>query len=145
MKTNPALSKLDRAIGAWNVTGRHPYFPGRAIGGRVTFERIEGGAFIRMHSKMVDPEFPEGVAIFGTDGDDDRCTMLYFDERGVSRRYDVSLRDDGFTWYRDDPKFAQRFHVTIAEDGQSMRSEGTMKRDGGAWEADLGLVYVRAT
>jgi hypothetical protein len=96
MKTNPALSLLDRAVGTWNVTGTHPYLPGRTLPGRVTFERIEGGAFLRMHSKMDDPELPEGVAIFGTDSDDETCTMLYFDERSVGRRYDVMFDEDGF-------------------------------------------------
>jgi hypothetical protein len=96
-----------------------------------------------MHSKMEDPEFPEGVAIFGTDDDGQTCTMLYFDERGVSRRYDIAFHPNGFTWSRDSPKFAQRFRVTIANDGQTMESEGTMKRDGAAWEPDLCLSYAR--
>ncbi len=144
MKTNSALSSLDRAVGNWNVTGSHPYLPGRALHGRVTFERIEGGAFVRMHSKMADPELPEGVAIFGTDSDDKTCTMLYFDERSVGRRYDVTLHEDGFTWSRDTPPFAQRFRVTIAEDGQTMRSEGMMRKDTSEWEPDLRLSYARA-
>jgi hypothetical protein len=145
MKTNPRLSVLGRAVGTWNVTGSHPYLAGRTLQGRVTFERIEGGAFIRMHSKMSDPEIPEGVAIFGTDDDDETCTMLYFDERTVARRYDVTFHEDGFTWSRDTPRFAQRFRVTMAKDGQAMQSEGAMKRDGGEWEPDLRLSYVRAT
>jgi hypothetical protein len=111
----------------------------------VTFERIEGGAFVRMHSKMVDKEFPEGVAIFGTDSDDEKCTMLYFDDREVGRRYDVTLHDDGFTWSRDAPKFAQSFRVTIAKDDRTMESEGRMKKEGAEWEPDLRLSYVRAT
>lgn len=143
MKANPGLAPLDRAVGSWQVTGSHPRLPGRTLRGRITFERIDGGAFVRMESKMEDPDVPEGVAIFGTDGDDGSCTMLYFDERGVARRYDVVFHADGFTWSRDDPKLAQRFRVTIADDGRTMESEGTMKRDGGAWEPDLRLSCVR--
>lgn len=144
MKTNPALAVLDRAVGTWTVTGSHPYLAGRTLRGRVTFERIEDGAFVRMHSKMDDPEIPEGVAIFGTDDGDGTCTMIYFDRRGVSRRYDVALAGDGFTWSRDDAKLAQRFRVTIAPDGRSMEGTGTMSKDGGAWEPDLSLTYARA-
>ena len=143
MKANSALATLDRAVGRWMVTGSHPYFPGRTLRGRVTFERIEGGAFLRMHSKMEDPEFPEGVAIFGTDDDEQTCTMLYFDERGVARTYDVAIDADGFTWSREVPQFAQRFRVTIAKDGRTMESEGTMRKAGSTWEPDLRLSYVR--
>ena len=144
MKTNPALATLERAVGTWTVTGSHPYLQGRKLRGRVTFEAIEHGAFIRMHSKMEDAEFPEGVAIFGTDDEDEACTMLYFDERGVARRYGVALEPNGFTWSRNDPKFSQRFEVTIASDGRTMESKGTMKKAGSEWEPDLSLSYVRA-
>lgn len=92
---------------------------------------------------MKDPEFPEGVAIFGTDGDEDTCSMLNFDTHAVARRYDVAFYADGFTWSRDSQKFAQRFRVTIADDGRTMESEGTMKKDGGPWEPDLCLSYAR--
>jgi hypothetical protein len=146
MWTNRALATLDRIIGTWDVTGSHPYFPGRTLRGRATFERIEGGAFVRMHSKMEDPEIPEGVAIFGTDDAENACTMLYFDVRGVARKYDVAIREDGFTWSREAPapQFAQRFTVTIAKDGRTMESAGLMKKDGQTWEPDLRLSYVRA-
>jgi hypothetical protein len=145
MQTNPALATLHRAVGTWTVTGSHPYLPGRTLRGRITFERIEDGAFIRMHSKMDDPEIPEGVAIFGTDDTDNTCMMLYFDERGVARKYDVALATDGFTWSRDDPQFAQRFRVTLASDGRTMEGEGTMKKAGDEWEPDIRISYVRAT
>lgn len=144
MKTNPALAMLFRAVGSWAVTGSHPYLPGRTLHGRVIFEGLEGGAFVRMHTKMDDPEIPEGVAIFGTDDADNACTMLYFDERGVARRYDVEFQEDGFTWARDAPSFAQRYRLAIAKDGRTMEGEGTMRRDNGAWEPDLRLSYVRA-
>ena len=109
MGMNPALATLDRAVGTWTVTGSHPHLPGRTLRGRVAFDRLEGGAFVRMHSTMDDPEIPEGVAIFGTDDADNACTMLYFDVRGVARRYDVVLYADGFIWQRDAPQFVQRF------------------------------------
>ncbi len=144
MKTNPALATLDRAAGTWIVTGSHPYLPGRTLRGRVTFERIEGGAFLRMHSKLEDADIPEGIAIFGTDGDEKTCTMLYFDARGVSRRYEVTFHEDGFSWSREPPQFAQRFRITIAKDNSSMQGEGTMKQAGKDWEPDLRLSYVRA-
>ena len=144
MKRNPALATLDRVVGTWTVTGSHPYLPGRTLHGRVTFEPVEDGAFIRMHSKMDDPEIPEGVAIFGTDDADNTGTMLYFDARGVARKYSVAFDADSFSWSRNAPQFAQRYHVAIAKNARSMEGEGEMKKDGHAWEPDLRLSYVRA-
>lgn len=143
MKANPALATLAHIVGSWSVKGTHPYLPGRDLTGRVTFESIEDGAFVRMHSKMQDSEIPEGVAIFGTDGDDSTCTMLYFDVRGVARTYRVEFHSKGFTWSRDAQKFGQRFRVTIAEDGKTMEGEGSMRKEGKDWEPDLRLSYVR--
>lgn len=141
--TNADLAPLDRALGTWAVTGRHPFLPGRTLRGRVTFERIEGGAFVRMRSQMDEPEFPRGVAIFGTDDEAGGCTMLAFDDRGVARRYEVVLSADGFTWSRDAPSFAQRFQVEIAKDGRRMEGKGTMSREGKPWEPDLDLTYEK--
>lgn len=60
MWTNPALATLDRVVGTWTVTGSHPHLPGRTLRGRVTFERIEGGAFLRMHLKNIRSRDPRG-------------------------------------------------------------------------------------
>jgi hypothetical protein len=56
-----------------------------------------------MHSKMQDPEIPEGVALFGTDNDAGTCTMLYFDERNVSRTMEGkgTMRKEGAEWEPD--------------------------------------------
>ena len=69
--------------------------------------------------------------------------MLYFDNRGVARTYQLAFHADGFTWSRASPTFAQRFRVTIAADGQTMQSEGSMSKDGGPWEPDLQLACTR--
>ena len=68
--------------------------------------------------------------------------MLYFDVRGVARIYHVAFHTDGPAWSRDAPEFAQRFRIRIAEDGQAMEGQGTMRKEG-MWESDLRLSYVR--
>jgi hypothetical protein len=70
-----------------------------------------------------DPRFPSGVAIFGNDDAEQKYSMLYFDQRGVSRKYDVSLEKNVLTWWRDDADFSQRMTLTIAEDGISITSK----------------------
>ena len=106
---NPALRPFSVLVGEWTTIGNDPMLPGRTFHGRTSFDWLEGGAFLVMRSKIDEPEIPDGIAIFGSDDAQRTHHMLYFDERGVSRRYEVSIGDDGLQWWRDAPGFAQRF------------------------------------
>ena len=142
-KPNPALEPLSVLVGTWTTEGTHPMVPGTTFHGRTSFAWIEGGAFLTMRSRIDEPEIPSGIAVFGTDGTTGECSMLYFDERGVSRRYEASLRDNVLRWGRDAPDLSQRFTGTIAADGRTIVGRGEMSRDGGPWEPDLALTYTR--
>jgi len=140
-KPNPALKLFEPLIGEWQATGIHPYFPDSELHGRVSFEWIEDGAFLMMRSELDHPKFPDGIAIFGSDDVAQAYYMLYFDERGVSRKHDVSITEAQLKWWRDDPDFSQRFTIDIA--GDRLVSSGEMSRDGGEWEKDLSLTYKK--
>lgn len=140
---NPALDQLAVLVGEWKTTGTHPMVPGVTFHGRTSFEWIEGGAFLIMHSEIDEPQIPSGVAVFGSDDATKEFFMLYFDERGVSRKYDFSLRDRTWKWWRDAPSFSQRFTCTISDDGRTMVGKGEMRKDGAKWEGDLSLTYTR--
>ncbi|HTJ45896.1 MAG TPA: hypothetical protein VL463_27520 [Kofleriaceae bacterium] len=140
---NPALAKLAGLVGEWTTEGTHPMVPGKTFHGRVTFEWIEDGAFLRMRSRTDEPEIPDGVAVFGSDDEHGTHSMLYFDERKVSRRYEVEVRDDGLRWSRDSSKLAQRYDLRIVDGGARMIGKGELSRDGASWEGDLSLTYER--
>ena len=143
-KPNAALQALSVLVGTWNTVGTHPLLPGTTFHGRTSFEWIEGGAFLIMHSEIDEPQIPSGIAIFGTDDTTGECSMLYFDDRGVSRRYEVSIKDNVWKWWRNTPGFSQRFAGTIAADGRTIAGRGELSRDGTNWEGDLQLTYTRA-
>lgn len=142
-KPNQALKPLSVLVGTWNTIGTHPLVPGTTFHGRTSFSWIEGGAFLIMHSEVDEPEIPSGIAVFGTDDATGECSMLYFDERGVSRRYEVSVRDNVWKWWRNAPGFSQRVAATIAADGRTIVSRGEYLRDGTSWQPDLELTYAR--
>ena len=142
-KPNPALEPLHVLVGTWNTIGRHPLVPGTTFHGRTSFAWIEAGAFLIMRSQIDEPEIPSGIAVFGSDDTTGECSMLYFDERGVSRRYEVTLRDNMWTWWRNAPGLSQRFTGAIAADGRTIASRGELSRDGASWEPDLELTYTR--
>jgi hypothetical protein len=140
---NPALLPLKTLIGEWSAVGSHPLFPDTTLHGRSSFNWLEGGAFRVWHSEIDKEGFAEGVAIFGSDDAAGELYMLYFDERKVSRKYEVSIRDHILKWWRNDPDFSQSYTWTLADDGNTIVGKGLMCRDGKNWERDLDVTYTR--
>jgi hypothetical protein len=142
-KPNPALGPLQPLVGVWRTTGTHPLVPGTTFHGRTSFEWHEAGAFLLMRSEIDEPEIPSAIALIGSDDAAGTFTMIYFDERDVSRRYTVEVTASEVRWHRDEAGFAQQMILTIAADGTRLDAQGTMSRDGGEWEDDLALTYER--
>jgi hypothetical protein len=69
--------------------------------------------------------------------------MLYFDERKVSRKIDVSFSDNKLKWWRNTSGFSQRFTWTISDDGNIIISTGELSKDNATWEKDLELTFNR--
>ena len=142
-RPNPALEPLSQLVGVWRTTGTHPLVPGTTFHGRTSFEWHEDGAFVLMRSEIDEPEIPSAVAVIGSDDAAGTFTMIYFDERDISRRYTVEVADGEVRWHRDEAGFAQRMVFTVAADGTRLDARGTMSHDGGPWEDDLQLTYER--
>ena len=140
---NPALAPFAVLVGKWKTVGTHPLMAGTTLHGHTSFAWLERGAFLVMHSEIDEPGIPSGIAVFGSDDATGEYFMLYFDERGVSRKYDVSLRDGTWKWWRDAPEFSQRFTGTIVDGGHTIIGKGELSRDGVSWEKDLDLTYTR--
>jgi hypothetical protein len=147
LKPNPALKPFEFLIGEWQTTGSHPYFPDAELHGRMVVAWIYGGAFLMIRAEIDHPEFPDGIAIFGSDDQEGAYYQIYFDERGISRKYDVAITDNGIKWWRNDDHFSQRFTMTIEKDQKDQKDRltttGEMSRDGGEWEQDLSLTYTK--
>lgn len=140
---NPALKPFELLIGEWKTIGTHPYFPGTTFHGHASFKWIEGGAFVIMHSEIEEEGIPSGIAVFGSDDATGEYFMLYFDERNVSRKIDVSFSGNTLKWWRNAPGFSQRFAWTISDDGNIITSKGELSKDNTKWEKDLELTLTR--
>jgi len=145
-RQNPALEPFSVLIGNWNTTGTHGLVPDTILHGHTSFEWLENGAFLLMRSEIDDPRFPSTIAIFGSDASDDaeaKYYMLTFDERGVSRKHEVTLHNNIWKWWRDAPGFLQRYEGIIEEGGNTIIARGELSKDGLSWEKDLDLTYKR--
>lgn len=140
---NPALQPLGFLIGEWRTTGSHPMRPGRVLDGRASFRWDEGGAFLMMRTQVADPDFRDGVAVIGSDDATGTFTMTYFDQRGVSRIYDVVVGDQSVTWRRDDPKLSQVNTISVGDGADTLVGKGRMAEGGGDWSDDLSQFFHR--
>jgi len=142
---NPALKPFEVLVGKWKTVGSHGLLPGVTLHGNVSFEWIENGAYLFMRSEIIDDSrFPSGIAIFGSDDVQKRFFMLYFDQRGVSRMFEVSIENKTIKWRRDQPGFSQRTANILSSDGKTIISKGELSKDGTNWEKDLELTYTRS-
>ena len=141
--SNPALQLFNMFIGEWETVGTHPKLPDITLHGHTSFNWIEGGAFVIMHSKINEGKIPTSIAIFGSDNSKDEYFMLYFDERKVSRKCEVAFKDDVLKWWRSAPEFSQRYSYMFKDDNNTIIGKGEISKDGTTWEQDLNLIYTR--
>ena len=140
---NPALQPFALLVGEWTTEGKHPLVPNTTLHGRSSFKWIEGGAFLVWYSEMDQKDFPAGIAIFGSDNGTGTYFMMYFDERSVSRKYDVSFQDGVIKWGRNAPGFSQRYSWTFTDNGNTIIGKGELSKDGVTWQQDLDLTFTR--
>jgi hypothetical protein len=140
---NPKLKPFSVLVGEWNTIGAHPGLPGTVLHGHVSFEWIEDGAFLLMHSEVEEEGIPSGIAVFGCDDGSDVASMLYFDERGVSRIYETTLNGNIWQFWRNAPGFSQRATGTFADDTNTIHVIGELSKDDSNWTRDLEQTYTR--
>jgi hypothetical protein len=146
MKRSPALERLDVFVGEWDIEITAMSFHAdktTVVRGHASFKWIEDGACLAQHSKIPDSDFPRSTSVIGPDDKAESYCMLYFDSRGVSRIYQMSLSEDTWKLWRDFPGFSQRFIATISQDGIVMSGRWEQSSDGSNWELDFNETYTR--
>ena len=140
---NPKLKSFSPLVGEWNTVGRHRLIPGTILHGHVSFKWIEDGAYLLMHSKVEEEGIPTGTAIFGSDDTSEIISMLYFDERGVSRIFETTLEAKTWKALRIAPGFSQRFTGTFADNDNTIQVITELSEDDLTWVNDLEQTYTR--
>ena len=143
---NPALERLGMLVGEWNIEITSMSFhadPSAVAHGHTSFNWLEGGAFLLQHSEVPNSDFPRGIAIIGPDDAAKTYCMLYFDSRGVSRIYQMSLSGGVWKMWRDFPGFSQRFTGTFSDANNTITARWEKSSDGSNWEHDFDLTYTK--
>lgn len=136
---------LEVFVGEWVEQVLLPDAPA----GRTTWEWMLDRKYLLQRAMSPLPEFPDGCMVISYDDDSGAYIQHYFDSRGVTRLYKMSLRDGVWTLWRDEPDFSplhfsQRYEGTFSADGDTIEGRWETSHDGGAtWELDFGLRYTR--
>ncbi len=142
VKPNPALKDLDVLVGEWDTVGYHPMIPS-PVRGHASFGWLEEGAFFYWRPSYEPPGPPSGMAVVGRDDTLGNYSMLYYDERGVSRIYQMSFEDKTWKLWRESPGFCQRMTGKVSDDLRTIALHGEKSADGVNWEQDLDLTFTK--
>jgi len=145
-----SLDRLEVLIGQWEMEASFDagsFGPGTpavtARGGRTTFAWLEGRFFLTQRWMVDNPAAPSGIAIIGAGPEPGTFSQHYYDSRGVSRVYTMSLDGGVLRIWRDAPRFWQRYTGVISGDGATIEGAWEGSSDGRDWKHDFGLSYHR--
>ena len=128
---------LDRLLGTWDITMHHVAMT-EPVTGRQHYEPVLADAFVMLRWTYEHPDFPDAIALL------DDSTCHYFDVRGVTRLFELTLDASGWSMIRRDRDFWQRSAGRFVGP-DLMEGTGENSHDGGVtWEHDYALSYVRA-
>ncbi|MDQ1687789.1 MAG: hypothetical protein QOK42_764 [Frankiaceae bacterium] len=127
---------LDRLLGTWDCTMRHVAVA-EPVRGRQRYERVLDDAFVMLHWTYEHPDFPDAIAVLNED------SYSYFDVRGVTRVFDFSIDDSGWSMIRHGDDFWQRSAASFIG-ADRMEGTGENSHDGGVtWQHDYSISYAR--
>ena len=142
---NEELAKLEMLVGEWTLTMTDAWFldsPDMRVSGEATLAWLDD-SFLELRGSLGTDQGSWHWVIGRSDARE-QLVLLYHDDRGVLRVFDMAFGDGKWTLTREDPDFHQRFIATMADDRIDGRWEAS--EDGGAtWRKDFDLIFERRT
>ena len=143
--SSPALKDLEVLVGDWTMELSNASFlpsSSETVKGQVSFEWLEGGAFLAMYMGNKPPSIPDALWLISRDESTPNYAVFYYDTRKVSRVYEMSF--SGGTWkiWRNSPGFSQRFEGKFGNDGNTLTAHWEKSSDGSIWEHDFDVTYT---
>lgn len=140
---NEALQRLEGLIGEWKLTMTDAWFlesPAIEVDGSATIAWL-GDAFVEMRGTLGTDQ-GDWHWVIGRSDPREQLVLLYHDERGVCRVFDMTFAAGQWTLVREDPDFHQRFIATVEPDRIVARFEAS-EDQGVTWRKDFDLFFVR--
>lgn len=143
MERNPGLQRVGEIfVGSWTLSITNQWWlddPSTVTTGSAVGEWL-GDSFVRVRAEI--DGTPAWDFVFGRSDANDRFVVLYHDERGVARVFDLTLTGDSWEMSRADPDFHQKVWARI--DGNRMVGAADASDEGGTnWRKDFDLIWER--
>jgi hypothetical protein len=144
----PGHHDLDVLVGEWSVELPSPDGSEATSRGRSVFEWVLGRSYLLQRTEAPVPEAPDTLAVVSAA--DDGFLLHYYDSRGVTRLYEMTLAGGVWRLERNAADFSplpfhQRFTGTFSDDRTVVHGTWETSPDGVSWERDFDLVYRRRT
>lgn len=141
------MKGLDFFNGTWTVEVTHPHLQPTPIMGHTRFEWLNE-SYIIQYTHIDKAEFPSSTIVYDWDPQRNHYLQHYFDSRGVTRLYQMSLEEGIWKLWRDTADFSplhffQRFTGEIDESGNKIESSWEQSDDGINWAHDFKVLYRR--
>ncbi len=127
-KPDPALKRLEKLVGTWELTGRTLGAKQDDISGRVVVDWLPGGFFLEQRGEMeIMGVKVASLEVLGYDAETDTFLSVVFSNLdGVPAAYRWDVRGDVVTHWAAGAKFTGKF----SEDGNTLA---------GGWRPDAGI------
>jgi len=143
---NPALVDLEFLSGEWEMElSNASFLPSRGdtVHGDVMCDWMEDGALLVMCQSKQSGNPPLARWVIGWDESGPDYKVLYSDNRGVSRVYEMSFSEGLWQLWRNTPGVSQCFEGRVSPDGKTITSQWEKSFDGATWEHDFDITYSR--
>ena len=139
---SPPMRKLSPLVGTWDVTIRWSEATHRLAGGprevktRAKFSWLDRGGVL--HYQIGPSHW-----LIARDQTDEQYTILYTDERRVSRIYHMSFARGVWKIWRSAPGFRQRFEGRLDGTGRTIVAKWDKAEGRKPWALDFDMVFRR--
>jgi hypothetical protein len=137
---NEALARLAPLIGSWDLTMSDAWFLDsldEQVEGNATFEWLEDTYVI---FRWALGSTPPALSVMGYSDPQEQYHMLYHDDRGVARVFEMELTEERWSWIRRDADFHQRFEGRF-EDDRIVGAAHVSEDEGRTWRKDFDLLF----
>jgi hypothetical protein len=140
---NKGLGALEPLIGEWEFTMYNAWFlesMDTKVVGKTIVERIHD-SFIVVRQETDGK--PDDIWVIGYSDAQGKYELFYYDQRGVSRIFDMSFDGKRWTFSREDKDFYQRFIAEVSLNKIQARTEASEDK-GKTWRKDFDMTYIKA-